>query len=183
MRIHDRFFCFSAAAFVTVATMLYMFFATPLSNMPGTITWGFFSALAICTLIYNVFKAIQWTSRAWRFKKAFKVNPPDFPDGDWKQMLAIQPIVDEHLKTEAVYLQAAYDAENVIFQKKPENLEQAMERAKEIAIKSTSVKIFKKYFWQLHNLAWEWGFEVWNSHTDYISALDRAGKAKRKKQF
>lgn len=184
MRIQDRYFCFSVASFLAIFTMLYMFFATPLSNMPGTITWGFFSALAICVFVYNVYKTILWHSRARRFKYHFGTNPPADPHMDWKDRLAIQPIVDKILESRAGHFADSIAYENVALEKMPTNtIAEAEYRAKEIFARAEVVERRKKNFWMLHNLAFEWGFEVYDSHLDYTSPLSRAGKEKRKKKF
>lgn len=185
MRIQDRYFCFSAALFVAALTMFYMLWVTPYNNEEGTVFWAFFGAMAICAFVYNAYKAIIWSSRARRFKNSFGVNSPDNPGNrmDWKQSKALQPIVDKKLDALALSLTEVIGAEKVILDNEPGTLEEAMIRVKEIVEMARIVAIEKKYFWKIHNLAWEWGFEVWGSHKDYVSALDRAGKEKIKKWF
>lgn len=181
MKIQDRYFLFASSALSVVSVGLLLLFKA-ITEADTLASWIVIMTGCI-PLCYNVYKNILWNSRARRFKHHFGIKPPDVPDGDWKQMSAIQPIVDECLNAQAYVLQRVFEDENIILRNRPENLEQALERAKKIATKATLVEIEKKIFWAERNLAFEWGFEVWDSHGDYVSALDRAGKDKIKKKF
>lgn len=181
MRIQKKYFLFADFSFVVsgVVALLFSFAIT-------TPTEQFIVGFVICGtgggfVIYNTWKTILWTSRARRFKKVFGVDPPNFPNGDWKQMSAIQPIVDECLKARAGNLHTVYQAEDRLLGKNPENLEQAMERAKKIMTQAASVESEKKIFWSEQNLACEWGFEVYSDYRSYIEPNSRDEKTK--KQF
>ena len=120
---------------------------------------------------YNICETILWSYRSRKFEGFFGQKPPDVPGGgdNWKIMKILQPIVDYVLSSTAKDLQDAYNDENMWLDKNPSNLFGLHERANTVAEKSAKVNTEKKFFWDRRDLAYEYGFEVYNSYQDYIS--------------
>lgn len=180
MKIQVRYLLFAVIALALSVMALYMHHVTPSSNGVGIFTWGISVLVSLVGFFYQIYKTILWNERARRFKSIFGINPPNDPNMDWKVLRALQPVVDEHLKVQAGYLNRAYEVENKILVKAPQGVDEAKERAEKIAVQATEVEQEKRIFWGGHNLAWEWGFEVYGDYQSYLEKNTKGTKNKKK---
>lgn len=189
MKIQNKYLLRSFFLIWGIVSTLYVMLEVSEDNEMGIAFWGFLGAITICVYVSSLCKFVLWTSRARRFKIAFSVNPPNNPSQahrngkEWKKWSATQPIVDAILKHYALELDLAYKSENSIKDVVPESLQVAQLRHNRMLEIAPTVQSAYDDFWDKRNLAWEWGFEVWDSQKDYVSALNRTGKEKNKKRF
>lgn len=180
MKIQDKYLWLFVLSFVFAMACLVAFaYATVYLRQAFWLICGGVSVICSC---WNFVKACIWLSRARKFKNVFGVEPPDNPkEQNWKQYSAKQPIVDQFLKTLARFLHEAYEAENKIKDQQPRNLDEANRRHNELMQGAPSVAGTSKAFWDSHNLAQEYGFEVWGIYQDYIVQSPTTNK--RSKEF
>jgi len=182
MKIQNRYFLASlTSALILLIGLLGRFYFGDPTNSTDTLSSGMFILVGIVLFFSNGYKTVLWHSRARQFRNNFGVNPPSDPNMNWKVRLAIQPIVDEMLKSFAFLQDEAYKAENLIKDLDPGNLEEARLRHDDLMKGIPKVASVTKVFRDNSNLAYEWGFEI---HHHYQNYLDKSCKdEKHKKQF